>query len=142
MKHAPLHARVHSGEAFTVTHEFDAAEITEFATRSGDANPMHREHAGALRFGKRIASAQHTISMMIGLAATWLAQRGTAIALGCSFRFTAAVLEDDSLQLSWTVAQCASKESLGGIVIVLEGTATNQSGRECVRGTLEMLLQE
>jgi acyl dehydratase len=132
------------GDTFSATRVFDAASIAEFAHSTGDTNPVHRDsRAGAAsRFGRRIASAQHTMSLMLGLAASWVADRGLSFVLGCSFRFTAAVLEGDTILLRWNVANMISKESLNGIVVVLEGTATNASGRVCARGTVEMLLQD
>ena len=135
--------RVRPGDRFSATHVFDAAAIAEFAAQTGDRNPVHSDpNAGAAsRFGKRIASAQHTVSLMLGLAATWLADRGTSFGLGCSFRFTAAILEGDSIVMQWTVTQTVRKESLKGMIVVLEGTATNARGLVCARGQLEMLLQ-
>ena len=144
MASIPLAHRVAHGDSISRHHRFDAADIADFAHRSGDHNPVHRDGAagGASRFGKRIASAEHTISLLLGLAASWLAERGTAIGLGCSFRFTAAVREGDTLELKWTVTQTYAKESLQGLIVCFEGDATNQDGLVAMKGTLEMLLQE
>lgn len=140
----PLAQRVRPGETFAAGHLYGAADIAEFATHANDSNPVHHDaEAGARsRFGKRIASAEQTASLMMGLAASWLAERGTAIGLGCSFRFTAAVREGDRLELRWTVAQTYYKESLDGVIVVFDGTATNQDGRVAMKGSLEMLLQD
>jgi acyl dehydratase len=144
MASKPLAERVRPGDSFSATHTFDAAAIADFAKRTGDSNPVHSDPtAGAAsRFGKRIASAQHILSLMLGLPATWVAERGTSFGLGCSFRFTAAVLEGDVIETRWTVAETAYKESLKGMIVVIEGTATNSAGRVCAHGRLEMLLQE
>jgi acyl dehydratase len=144
MAATPLSDRVRPGDSFSDTHRFDSASIADFAQQTGDRNPVHCDaSAGAAsRFGKRIASGQHIVSLMFGLAASWLADRGTSFGLGCSFRFTAAVLEGDSIEMRWAVAETAYKESLNGMIVVLEGTATNAAGRVCSRGRLEMLLQE
>jgi 3-hydroxybutyryl-CoA dehydratase len=141
---APLSQRVATGDSFAKHHRYDAADIADFAHRAGDRNPVHHDAAfGARsRFGKRIAPAEHTISLMLGLAASWLAERGTAIGLGCSFRFTAAVREGDELELQWRVQDTYYKESLHGMIIVFDGSATNQDGLVAMRGRLEMLLQE
>lgn len=103
----PLAERVRAGESFVIHHSYETADIAEFAARVDDRNPVHHDaHVGARsRFGKRIAAAEQTVSLMMGLAASWLADRGTAIGLGCSFRFTAAVREGDRLELRWTVSQ-------------------------------------
>ena len=140
----PLAQRVARGDSVTRHHRYDNADIADFAHRAGDHNPVHTNaDAGARsRFGKRIAAAEHTISLMLGLAASWLAERGTAIGLGCSFRFTAAVRESDTLELRWQVTDTYFKASLNGVIVCFEGTATNQDGLVAMRGNLEMLLQE
>ena len=140
----PLAQRVARGDSVSRHHRYDSADIADFAHRAGDHNPVHLDaDAGThSRFGRRIAAAEHTISLMLGLAASWLAQRGTAIGLGCSFRFTAAVREGDTLELRWEVTDTYFKASLGGVIVCFEGTATNQDGLVAMRGKLEMLLQE
>ncbi len=144
MSSRPLAERVRPGDTFATTHIFDAAAIAEFASRTGDENPVHRDAAAGAssRFGKRIASAQHIVSLMLGLSASWLAQRGVSFGLGCAFKFTAAVLEGDSVLMRWTVTDTAYKESLKGMIVVLEGTATKPKDRICCTARLEMLLQE
>ena|SRR5579864_4528059 len=140
----PLAQRVTPGDSVSRHHRFDAADIADFAHRSGDHNPVHHDAAigAASHFGKRIASAEQTISLMLGLAASWLAERGTAIGLGCSFRFTAGVREGDTLELTWIVTETYFKESLRGLIVLFAGEATNQDGLVAMKGTLEMLLQE
>jgi acyl dehydratase len=135
-------ARVDRGESITHTHRFDADGIADFARRTGDSNPVHLDEAvgRASRFGKRIATAEQTSSLMLGLAAAWLARRGPSFTLGCGFRFTAAVTEGDVIEMRWVVTETAANETLNGMIVVLDGTAANASGRVCVRGTLEMLL--
>jgi len=140
----PLAQRIAPGDSTSRHHRYDAADIADFAHRSGDHNPVHHDLAmsRSSRFGKRIAAAEHTIALMLGLAASWLAERGTAIGLGCSFRFTAAVREGDTLELKWLVTQTYFKESLSGLIVCFEGEARNQDGLVAMTGTLEMLLQE
>jgi acyl dehydratase len=144
MASIPLAQRVTRGDSISRHHRFDAADIADFAQRSGDRNPVHRDVAAgrSSRFGKRIASAEHTISLLLGLAASWLAERGSTIGLGCSFRFTAAVREGDTLELKWVVSQTYAKESLHGLIVCFDAEATNQDGLVAMRGSLEMLLQE
>lgn len=144
MAATPLAQRIAPGDSFSRHHRFDAADIADFALRSGDHNPVHHNpDAGASsRYGKRIASAEHTIALMLGLAASWLAQRGNTLGLGCSFRFTAGVREGDTLELRWSVTQTYFKQSLGGMIVCFAGDATNQDGLVAMTATLEMLLQE
>lgn len=140
----PLAQRVAPGDSISRHHRYDAADIADFAHRAGDHNPVHHDASASAksRFGKRIAAAEQTIALMLGLAASWLAERGTALGLGCSFRFTAAVREGDTLELAWRVTDTYFKASLGGVIVCFEGTATNQDGLVTMRGKLEMLLQE
>jgi acyl dehydratase len=140
----PLAQRVMRGDSVSRHHRYDAADIADFAHRAGDHNPVHQDAAFSARsrFGKKIAAAEQTTSLMIGLAASWLAERGTAIGLGCSFRFTAAVREGDTLELAWRVTDTYFKDSLSGLIVCFEGTATNQDSLVAMRGNLEMLLQE
>jgi acyl dehydratase len=140
----PLAQRVAPGDSVSRHHRYDAADIADFAHRAGDHNPVHHDDAAGARsrFGKRIAAAEQTIALMLGLAASWLAERGTAIGLGCSFRFTAGIREGDTLELSWRVTDTYFKNSLGGVIVCFEGAATNQDGLVAMRGNLEMLLQE
>jgi acyl dehydratase len=143
MATTPPDRAVQPGDSFSDSVTFDARSIAEFAERTGDRNPVHTDpQAGASsRFGRRIASGQHVVSLMLGLAATWMAQRGTSFGLGCSFRFTAAVREGDEIEMRWIVTETAYKESLRGMIVVLEGNAANAAGLVCCRGRLEMLLQ-
>jgi 3-hydroxybutyryl-CoA dehydratase len=140
----PLNERISRGDTFALHHRYDDADITDFAHRSGDRNPVHHDAAFGRRsrFGKRIACAEQTVSLMLGMASSWLAERGTAIGLGCSFRFTAAVREGDELELRWRVTDTWYKDSLRGVLVLFEGTAINQDGLLAMRGNLEMLLQE
>jgi 3-hydroxybutyryl-CoA dehydratase len=141
---SPLEQRIAVGDTFSKHHRYDSADIADFAHRVGDRNPVHHDPAfGARsRFGKRIAAGEHTVALMLAMAASWLAERGTALGLGCSFRFTAAVREGDELDLQWRVTETYYKESLRGMIIVFDGTAQNQDGLVALRGRLEMLLQE
>jgi len=143
MTATPLADRVRPGDTFSSTNTFDAAAIADFAKRTGDSNPVHTDSAAGAgsRFGKRIATGQHIVSLMLGLSGSWLAERGTSFGLGCSFRFTAAVLEGDTIEIRWTVTETIFKESLRGMIVILEGSAVNAGGRVCSSGRLEMLLQ-
>jgi len=105
---------VKPGDSFSESMTFDARSIVEFAERTGDRNPVHTDpHAGASsRFGKRIASGQHVISLMLGLAATWMAQRGTSFGLATNGRTESILMSLPPLarwQYGW-VAEPDSRE--------------------------------
>ncbi|MEO8755784.1 MAG: MaoC family dehydratase, partial [Casimicrobiaceae bacterium] len=102
---APARLPVHLGERFVRRVVFDADSIREFATLSGDFNPLHHDEAfaAASPFGGIIASGPHVVALMMGLDATALTQRFDAVGLGFDFRFVKAIPAGAVLSLEWTV---------------------------------------
>ncbi len=116
------------GERYEHRVTLDAAAIRAFATACGDFNPLHHDEAAAARsrFGRLIASGPHTASLLLGLSATWFAQRGTPLGLDYTIKFRKAALAGDTLTLRWTVTAVRWKESLHGELVSLEGEIRNQ----------------
>jgi len=81
------------GERFTRRVVFDLASIREFATLSGDFNPLHHDAAFAARsrYEAVIVSGPHIVALLMGLDATWLTQRFDAVGLHFDFRFVKAI---------------------------------------------------
>ncbi len=125
------------GETYTHTVTLDAAAIRAFATACGDFNPLHHDEAAAARsrFGRLIASGPHTASLLLGLSATWFAQRGTPLGLDYTIKFRRAALAGDTLTLRWTVIAVHWKESLRGELVTLEGEIRNQHGEPVLTAT-------
>ncbi|MEO8754617.1 MAG: MaoC family dehydratase [Casimicrobiaceae bacterium] len=121
---------VRAGERFTRRVTFDVASIREFATLSGDYNPLHHDAGAAARspYGIIIASGPHVVALMMGLDATWLTQRFDAVGLHFEFRFVKAIPAGTALTLEWTIAECRYKASLGGFVVEVEGRAVDDAG--------------
>jgi 3-hydroxybutyryl-CoA dehydratase len=127
---ASLAAPVEVGERFSRQVVFDAASIRQFATLSGDFNPLHHDDAvgTASAFGRIIVSGPHVVALMMGLDATHFAQRFTALGLGFDFRFVRAIPEGAELTLEWTVTACHPKASLAGWIAEVEGRAFDAGG--------------
>jgi 3-hydroxybutyryl-CoA dehydratase len=126
----PVEAPLRVGERFTRRVVFDLASIREFATLSGDFNPLHHDAAVAARsrYGSIIVSGPHIVALMMGLDATWLTERFDAVGLHFDFRFVKAIPAGTALTLEWTVSDCRPKPSLAGFVVEVEGRAFDDAG--------------
>ena len=126
----PLVPPLRVGERFTRRVVFDVASIREFATHSGDFNPLHHDAAvaGKSRYGTIIVSGPHIVALMMGLDATWLTQRFDAVGLHFDFRFVKAIPAGTALTLEWAVSDCRAKASLAGFVVEVEGRAFDDAG--------------
>jgi acyl dehydratase len=123
---------------------FDADAIRQFATLSGDHNPLHHDDTAAAAgpFGTLIASGPHVVALMMGLDATFLSKRHQALGLGFEFRFVKAVPAGITLTLEWTVGGVEHKASLGGDVVSVEGRAIDDTGVVYVTATGRNLLRD
>ena len=129
------------GEAFSKQVQFDAAGIAEFATLSGDTNPLHHDaaYAAKSRFGGIIASGPQVTSLLMAMVAAYLASRGPGVGLGFNFRLRSAVRAGELVTLRWKVTAVKEKRSLGGHVISLEGEAVRPDGTVAVIATGDVL---
>ena len=116
---------------------FDAEAIRNFATLSGDHNPLHHDECAAAGgpFGTLIASGPHVVALMMGLDATFLSERHEALGLGFEFRFVKAVPAGTTLSLEWTVSGIEHKASLAGDIVSVEGRAVDDAGVAYVTAT-------
>ena len=137
-------APVMIGERFSRKVTFDADSIRNFATLSGDANPLHHDEAAAARspFGTLIASGPHTTALMMGLNATYFCERFDALGLGFSFRFVKAVPAGASLTLEWTIVGSEHKPSLRGYIVSVDGRAVDDDGVVFVSASGDNLIRE
>lgn len=116
---------------------FDAEAIRNFATLSGDRNPLHHDERAAAGgpFGTLIASGPHVVALMMGLDATFLSEHHEALGLGFEFRFVKAVPAGATLSLEWTVSGIEHKASLAGDIVSVEGRAVDDAGVAYVTAT-------
>ena len=131
------------GEQFGQRVTFDARSIRDFATVSGDFNPLHHDEAFARRsaFGTLIASGTHVSALMMGLTATHFSQRCAPLGLEFTLRFVRAVLAGTTLDLRWTLTSLTPKASLCGDLARLEGRARDESGVVYVESDAVLLLR-
>ncbi|MBI3964454.1 MAG: MaoC family dehydratase [Chloroflexi bacterium] len=136
--------RVTVGDTFSVSRTITDAEIALFATLSGDLNPLHLSDtaARASRYGKRIATGQHTIAIMMGAVANHFSGYGKFVGLEFSARLHAAVGAGDTLEVDWRVAETIPKPQAAGGLVVLEGTGRSQDGTLLITATGKVLLSE
>jgi acyl dehydratase len=131
------------GEQFGRRVTFDAKSIRDFASASGDFNPLHHDEAFARRstFGALIASGTHVSALMMGLTATHFSQRCAPLGLEFTLRFVRAVLAGTTLDLRWTLASLTPKASLRGDLARLQGIARDDAGVIYVESDAVLLLR-
>lgn len=114
---------VEVGFKFEKTIHLTAKEISNFATLSGDFNPMHHdpEIAGSSRFGGIIACGPQSSSLFIASASTHLAPGYLVIGMDFHGQFLAPVRPDIDLLLSWTVTSVEPKPKMKGYITVFDG---------------------
>lgn len=130
------------GETFSQQVTLTEADISDFARRCGDMNPMHhdREYAAKTRFTRILACGPHYTSLLMGLAATHFSRQGTTLGLEFNFNFRRPVLVDDTITLEWQVSEVLNKGSLGGELISLIGKITNHLDKVVLTATGKVLV--
>jgi acyl dehydratase len=135
-----LYPEIQRGTVVATRRTINVGDVTLFATLSGDLNPLHLDasFARATRFGDLIASGQHLIGHMLGVLPTRLP--ATTLGLDCAFRFVKAACVGDTLAIEWVVRDRQAQPRLKGLVLSLDGRATNQRGEEVITGQVRVLL--
>ena len=118
------------GEVFSKQHLFTAEDISDFARRAGDMNPLHHgaEMAAGTRFGGLIASGSQTSALLMGLAAAHLSRDHDTVGLEFTFRFRRAVSAGTQATLSWTIVSTKPNAKLGGDVVDFHGQIIDDAG--------------
>jgi acyl dehydratase len=141
------------GERCSRSLRFDRASIAAFAHLTGDANPLHYDTSAAerSRHGRVIAAGQHTISQLMGLAATYFSRShgaGTEAAselrellcLNFNFALKHPVFADDEAELAWVVASTEWSGRLQGWLVQADGNVTSGE-RLCVVARATLLIK-
>ena len=128
---------VRVGEVFSRRHVFTAEDISDFARRSGDMNPLHHDAEKAMktRFGGLIASGTHTSSLLMGLAAAHLSRDHDTVGLEFTFRFRRAVPVGAETILSWEITTVEPNPKLGGDLVTCSGAIADHAGLRYVTAT-------
>jgi 3-hydroxybutyryl-CoA dehydratase len=118
-------------------------EIIAGARFLNDRNPLHNdvEKAGRSKFGGLIACGPHVSGIHACMLPTHCTELGYDV-LGTVFtvRYTAPVLAQVALELSWTIASMSEHRS-GGQLVDWQGTVGEEaSGRICIDATGQVLL--
>ena len=136
---------VRAGEALEASIRYTSDDIEAFARTSLDHNPLHRDPLAAQRsrYGRIIASGEHTAAMLMGMLATHFSRHDDGVqremlCLNMNFSFKAPVFADQDLRLSWRVASVAWNVKLRGFLAHLEGGAWVESAKPALiaRGTI------
>jgi 3-hydroxybutyryl-CoA dehydratase len=119
------------GEVFSRRHVFTAEDISDFARRAGDLNPLHHdaERAAQTRFGGLIASGPQTSALLMALAAAHLSREHETVGLDFTFRFRRAVPAGMDALLSWQITAVEPHPKLGGDLVVFSGAITDEAGQ-------------
>jgi acyl dehydratase len=119
---------------FSKRHVFTAEDISDFARRAGDLNPLHHdaEKAAKTRFGGLIASGPQTSALLMGLAAAHLSQDNDTAGLEFTFRFRRGVPAGTNAILSWEITSVEPNPKLGGDLVVFKGEIADEAGQRYV----------
>lgn len=132
------------GEVFSKTVMLSEQDVVDFAARSGDDNPLHhdRGYAATTRYTRLVACAAHYTSLFMGLASSHFARVGPAVGVEYSFNFLRPVLAGDTITMQWEVADVMATHSMGGQLVRLTGSMTNQLSKVVLTATGKLLLTE
>lgn len=130
------------GDRFEKAFTFSAAEISDFATRLGDTNPLHHdaEYAAASRFRGLIACGPHTSALFIALLANWFSPGWEMVGLEFQVRFDQAVRADTKITMAWTVAAIEANSAGSRAKLAVTGEAMDPSGRPLLTGSATLVL--
>lgn len=134
---------IEEGEEYTSGgRTITEADVVNFAGISGDFNPLHmdEEYAKGTIFGRRVAHGLLTLAVAIGLAQQAgfdiVAFRGVD-----KLRFSHPVFIGDTIKVTQKVVSKRLQEKLGGGLVTLESTVTNQHGKKVLRFQLKVLVR-
>ncbi|HZQ10562.1 MAG TPA: MaoC/PaaZ C-terminal domain-containing protein [Anaerolineae bacterium] len=131
-------------EIFSPGRTVTEADIMQFATLTGDTNPMHTdaEFARTTMFGERVAHGLLGLSYTMGLLWPLGFLEGTVIAfMGLEAKFKAPIKIGDTISASAKVKQKKEMKAMGGGLVVLETRLTNQRGEIVQQADLTLLIK-
>jgi acyl dehydratase len=129
-------------ETFSRTVTLSEAEIIEFARTIGDQSPLHTDPAFAAttRFSRIVACGPHYSSLFMALAGTHFSKEAPMLGLEFDFNFRRVVLAGDTLSMHWVVTHVVPKGKLGGDLVTMKGSITNQLGKVVVIANAKVLV--
>ena len=121
------------GSCASVTRTITDKTVREFATLSGDTQPLHLDdtYAAQTRFDKRIAHGALLVGMVSAvLGVKMAAQEATIIFLGLNTNFTNPVYIGDQITATCTVTSVREDKP----IVKLAVSCTNQTDSEVMNG--------
>lgn len=135
----------HVGDSITSQgRTITEADVVNFASLSGDWNPLHvdAEAAKQTPFGERIAHGMLVLSMATGLAERLGFMKDTVIAfMELTWQFRAAVKIGDTVRVQATVSELKPMPRLGGGYVTFKVQVLKQDNTVAQRGTWTVLVK-
>lgn len=131
-------------EVFSAGRTITEADVMQFATLTGDTNPMHTdaEYAKTTMFGERVAHGMLGLSYLIGLLWPLGFMEGTVIAfMGLEAKFKAPIKFGDTISVGAKVKQKKEMKAAGGGIVVFEARVFNQRNEIVTQADLTILLK-
>ena len=119
------------GDSASITKIFTEEEVRQFATISGDTNPIHldKDFAVTSVFGQRIVHGMLTASLFSALLGAKLFEDG-AIYLGQTLTFKAPVLLGEEVTASVEIIKIREDKP----IVTLRAVCVNSKGQVVIEG--------
>ena len=130
-------------EFYTPSKTVTEADIVNFASLSGDWNPLHtdEEFAKKTQFGERIAHGLLSLAIASGLLDKIGLIDGTTIAfLGLDWRFRGAVKIGDTITVKIVVGEKRETKKAGRGIVKFNVSIFNQKGELVSAGAWDMMM--
>lgn len=119
------------------------ADIVNFATLTGDFNPMHtdKEYAATSLAGQRVAHGMLAMSYAVGLAYQLGFLEKTILTFrGVEMKFSTPVYIGDTLHVELVVKEKKEARRMGGGIVVIDVKILKQDGAVVQRGDWTVLV--
>lgn len=135
---------IETGQSFTTRgRTITEADIVQFATLTGDFNPMHTdaEYMKTHPMGQRVAHGMLVLSYAVGqLYQLGFMERTVLAFRGLEMKFSLPVVIGDTMRVRMTVTEKKEMRRLGGGIVSAEVKILNQDGKAVQSGTMELLM--
>lgn len=137
-------AKFQVNETFGKQWQFDEKSVKEFAILAGDLNPLHHDETAAKnsRFSKLIVSGRQYVAMMMGVVATFVSARQSALGLEFNFQLKKAIFANEAIDIQWKISKIEFNKKLNGNLIYFEGILYNSKQEVCTIGRAKLLSVE
>ncbi|MBZ0293870.1 MAG: dehydratase [Anaerolineae bacterium] len=119
------------------------SDIVQFATLTGDYNPMHTnaEYMESHPMGQRVAHGMLALSYAVGLIYQLGFMERTVLAFrGLEMKFSLPVFIGDTIHVEAVVTEMKPMKRLGGGIATCEVKIINQAGKTVQSGIMTLLM--